>query len=191
MLEAKKLQLKFGATTQSLDFDLIPGSTTWLKGKNGAGKTTLLLTLLGFVPSASGEVVCEGKSINPRNPSATSQFFAYLPQKPDFNFGLSVARIIELAQVDSLNSICQTLGIDQLLTQDVTKLSGGEAQRVLLSIILSSKAKYVLLDEPFASQDVESIGRIKELIKRQASSGRAFLIASHISIAADQELVLI
>lgn len=191
MLETKQLQLKFGATTSNLNLTLKPRTITWLRGKNGAGKSTLLHTLMGFTPAKSGSVICNDVTVNSKNPAATAAFFAYAQQKPDFAFGLSVARVLELGKVDLSGSISQSLGLQKIADQEVTKLSGGEAQRVLLALALSSNAPYVLLDEPFASQDADSIRKIKELFEQQRQAGRCFLIASHIQVEADQELVLI
>ncbi len=191
MLETKQLQLKFGATTSDLNLTLKPKTITWLRGKNGAGKSTLLHTLMGFTPAKSGSVTCDGVTVNSKNPAATAAFFAYAQQKPDFAFGLSVARVLELGKVDLSASISESLGLQKIADQEVTKLSGGEAQRVLLALALSSNAPYVLLDEPFASQDADSIRKIKELIEQQRQAGRCFLVASHIQVEADQELVLV
>ncbi len=191
MLETKQLQLKCGATTSDLNLTLKPKTITWLRGKNGAGKSTLLHTLMGFTPAKSGSVVCDGVTVNSKNPAATAAFFAYAQQKPDFAFGLSVARVLELAKLDLSGSISQSLGLQKIADQEVTKLSGGEAQRALLALALSNNAPYVLLDEPFASQDADSIRKIKELIEQQRQAGKSFLIASHIQVEADQELVLV
>lgn len=180
MLEAKELKLSFGTSNEALNFKLLPNSVTWLRGRNGAGKSTLLLTLMGFQSPGSGGIFWQGGK----------DAFAYVPQKPDFRFSLSVARVLELAQVDLNSEIAQSLGMSALLETAVTELSGGEAQRVLLAIALSKKCEYLLLDEPFASQDMGSISKIKDLIAKQRASGRAVLIASHIEITADQIIEL-
>lgn len=181
MLEVVDLQLKFGSAIGALNFKLAPGTVNWLRGKNGAGKSTLLLTLLGFEEAMAGKIIWQGDR----------QSFAYAQQKPDFAFGLSVSRVLELAGVDNSGEIATALGMQTLLETPVTQLSGGEGQRVLLTIALNKDAQYLLLDEPFASQDVHYIAQIKELIAKQRTAGKSILIASHIEIEADQIVELI
>ena len=181
MLEVIDLELKYGSYSKSLNFKLEPGTLSWLRGKNGAGKSTLLLTLMGFEDARLGKVIWYGQSNS----------FAYAQQKPDFAFALSVQRVLQLAGVDRDSELIKKLGLQQLLDSSVTSLSGGEAQRILLAIAFNSSAPYLLLDEPFASQDVEYVAVIKELLTEQKQKGRAVLIASHIAIEADQIIELI
>ncbi len=98
---------------------------------------------------------------------------------------------MELARVDCKGDIATRLGMSSLLKTSVTKLSGGEAQRVLLAIAFSKSAKYLLLDEPFASQDVQFIEQIKLIMKEQLKLGKTILVASHIAVEADQIIELI
>ncbi len=181
MLEVVDLQLKYGSNIGALNFKLASGTLTWLKGANGAGKSTLLLTLMGFETAREGRIIWDGDT----------QSFAYAQQKPDFAFGLTVERVLELARVDCKGDVASRLGMGSLLKTSVTKLSGGEAQRVLLTIAFSNSAKYLLLDEPFASQDVQFIEQIKLIIKEQLEIGKAILVASHIAVEADQVIELI
>lgn len=180
MLEVKDLKLSYGSNNKTLTFKLSPGSVTWLKGRNGAGKSTLMLTLMGFQNASSGGIFWQGDETA----------FAYAPQKPDFRFGLSVARVLELAQVNSASDTALTLGMSEILDRPVTELSGGEAQRLSLAVAFNKNAELLLLDEPFASQDVESISKIKELIAKKRTAGCAVLIASHIEIPSDQIIEL-
>lgn len=181
MLEVIDLELRYGSNSKGLNFKLEPGTLSWLRGKNGAGKSTLLLTLMGFEDAKTGKVIWQGRS----------NAFAYAQQKPDFAFALTVQRVLQLAEVDLESELITRLGLKPLLDSSVTSLSGGEAQRVLLAIAFNSSAPYLLLDEPFASQDVEYIAVIKELLAQQKLEGRAILIASHIAIDADQIIELI
>ena len=73
-----------------------------------------------------------------------------------------------------------SLDIKSILTKKVTTLSGGELQRVELARAFMRQTPLVLLDEPFASQDIKSIDRIIELMKREMrEKGRAFVVVAH------------
>lgn len=181
MLKASDLLLNFGSNVNPLNFTLNPGTITWFAGKNGSGKSTLLLTLMGFQPLRTGKILY----------TETNNLFAYTPQKSDFAFGLTTQRVLELAKVDITGSVAEMLGIRRFMSTKVTELSGGEAQRILLGITFNKDAKYIFLDEPFASQDRDSIARIKELITEQRAQGKIIVITSHIELDADQIIELI
>lgn len=173
MLKVKDLVLQFGSHTTPLSFEVEPGTTLWLRGENGAGKSTLLLTIAGIIKAKSGSV------------ELSHNAFSYAPQKPSFAFGLEAKRVLELAGIDSTNPLIAKLGIESFLNTPVTELSGGESQRVQIAIALGQGSSYVILDEPFASQDLESIERIKKLIEGAKEEGKTCIVASHIAIDAD------
>ena len=178
MIKVKDLVLQFGSQTEPLSFEVKPGTTLWLRGENGAGKSTLLLTIAGIVKAKSGLV------------ESSHIAFSYAPQKPTFTFGLEAKRVLELAGVDSSSSLIAKLGIESFLNTLVTELSGGEAQRVQIAIALGQRSNCVILDEPFASQDLESIGRIKKLIEEAKVEGKSFIVASHVALDANQVIDL-
>lgn len=178
MLIVKDLVLQYGSHTIRLNFEVKPGTTLWLCGQNGAGKSTLLLTIAGIIKAKNGLV------------ESSHNTFSYAPQKPTFAFGLAAKRVLELAGIDSTNPLIANLGIESFLNTPVTDLSGGEAQRVQIAIALGQRSNYVILDEPFASQDLESIERIKKLIEEAKTEGKTFIVASHIAIDADQKIEL-
>ena len=178
MLKVKDLVLQFGSYSQPINLEVKPGTTLWLRGENGAGKSTLLLTIAGIIRPKSGSI------------ELSQDDFSYAPQKPTFAFGLQTKRVLELAGIDAANPLIAKLGIESFVSTPVTELSGGEAQRVHIAIALNQNAKVVLLDEPFASQDLDSIQRIKDQIVQAKAKGKSFIIASHIDMEAEQTMVL-
>lgn len=180
MLKVRDLQLQFGSNKSALNFEIKPGTTTWLRGDNGAGKSTLLLTILGFVEATGGEIEFD----------QSADSFAYAPQKSAFAFGISTERVLELAKVDTSGTLIEKLGIHTFLGTSITELSGGEVQRVQIAIALSQNANHVFLDEPFSSQDSQSIERIKEAMHSYLKLEKALIVASHLEIEADQILSL-
>ena len=62
----------------------------------------------------------------------------------------------------------------------VTELSGGEKQRVAIALALSIDAPVLLLDEPFAAQDVESTERVIKLLQKAAKNGKTIILVAHL-----------
>jgi zinc transport system ATP-binding protein len=147
-----------------IDADLLRSKITALIGLNGSGKTTLLRALIRECPY-QGEVryfcghdhtrhrpehigyVPQRLSIDARLPLTVREFFALALQRRPLFLGVS-ARVAKRAE-----ALLSRVGASHLLNRPVTKLSGGEMQRVLLSLALEPQPELLLLDEPAAGID--------------------------------------
>jgi len=130
-----------------------------LLGENGTGKTTLIRMLAGNLePDAGTEI----PKLN----------ISYKPQKISPKFqgsvrALIMARIREAAVHPQFNTdVLKPLQIEQLMDQEVANLSGGELQRVALTICLGKPADVYLIDEPSAYLDSEQRLHAAKVIKR-------------------------
>ncbi len=149
---------------QGIDADLLRHKITALIGLNGSGKTTLLRALIRECPY-QGEVryfcghdhthhrpehigyVPQRITIDPRVPLTVREFFALALQRRPLFLGVS-ARVTERA-----TAMLGRVGAAHLLNRPVAKLSGGELQRILLSLALEPQPELLLLDEPAAGID--------------------------------------
>lgn len=145
-------------------------------GPNGGGKTTLLRLLLGFLQPRSGEIQLLADGEN--RPSVAS--IAYVPQqlKLDRAFPISVEEVVltgllsklpwygsfSKIQKQAAYSALELVGMQSLQKASFGKLSGGQAQRVLVARALVSQPKLLLLDEPTASIDPEAQKEIYQLL---------------------------
>jgi energy-coupling factor transporter ATP-binding protein EcfA2 len=80
----------------------------------------------------------------------------------------------------SENQALSDLEISDLAERKETELSGGEKQRVAIALALSIDAPILLLDEPFAAQDVESTERVIKLLQKAAKSGKTVILVAHL-----------
>ena len=147
-----------------IDADLLRNRITALIGLNGSGKTTLLRALIKECPY-QGEVryfcghdhtrhrpehigyVPQRLSIDARLPLTVREFFALALQKRPLFLGVSAWVTTKADQ------LLGRVGAGHLLNRPVAKLSGGEMQRVLLSLALEPQPELLLLDEPAAGID--------------------------------------
>jgi putative ABC transport system ATP-binding protein len=150
-----------------ISFDLNAGDKAVFRGKSGAGKSTVLKTLLGLYPLARGTVYFQGKPLDKSVVAEIRRCAAYIGQEPvlgaetvrealllPFQFKAhSGSKPSESTLIEAL----QTLHLPEaILSQDCSRVSGGEKQRIALARgLLLGKSLY-LLDEVTSALDTES-----------------------------------
>jgi zinc transport system ATP-binding protein len=157
-----------------VSFELKAGEFITLIGPNGAGKSSLIKVLLGLIKADTGSVT---KSSNIR--------LGYTPQKfiPNELIPISVLDFLQLNQkVDTnfLHETAQLTSIESILNHELSSLSGGEMQRVLLARALLAKPNVLILDEPAQNLDVNGQMHLYKLIQDiHQKQGCAVLMVSH------------
>ncbi len=158
----------------AVDVAVAPGEIVTLIGPNGAGKTTLVRALLGLQKLDSGRI--------DRRPDLV---VGYVPQRLQVEptLPLTVRRFLALSapkgRADAAALLAE-VGATRCIDQQVSALSGGELQRVLLARALARKPQLLVLDEPV--QGVDFTGQI-ELFKLIGAlrdrHGCGILLVSH------------
>ena len=168
---------------------LIPqGKLTVILGPSGCGKTTLLRCISGLESRYKGDIYMSGKNVRSTKPSERNismifqDFALYQTMTVKDNIGLSlVSRGMPKEQINSkVVETARMLGIVQLLSKKVTKLSGGEKQRVAIARSFVRSPKLLLLDEPFANLDIDSKKQVRsEFKKHQSGMGVTSVMVTH------------
>ena len=172
-----------------IDCDLRAGEIVTLIGPNGSGKTTLVRVILGVERPEIGEL---RKRAGLR--------VGYVPQRFDIDRALpmTVARFLALG-TDSRNGkverILAEVGAERCAGQQVSALSGGELQRVLLARALLANPDLLVLDEPARGVDQTGEAELYALIgKLRDDRGVGVLLVSHdlhvVMAASDRVLCL-
>jgi len=162
------------AILQSVDIDIAEGEILTLIGPNGAGKTTLVRVLLGLEKPDRGTVL--------RKPGLV---VGYVPQRflTDRAIPLTVSRFIELGrrvEDEDAGRALADVGADKLADRQLSQLSGGELQRVLLARALVGSPGVLVLDEPARGIDYTGEAELYALIGRLRSErGFGVLLVSH------------
>ena len=160
------------------------GSLTAVVGANGAGKSTLLAAIAGVVPLAGGVVNC-----------AAPRRLAYLPQLAalDRDYPLKVSELITLGGWREFGAYrspgkalracaamaAETVGLTGRLGRPIGELSVGELQRALFARLILQNAAVILLDEPFAAVDAQTMSVLLDLVTRWHQEGRTVIAVLH------------
>ncbi|MCC1493163.1 metal ABC transporter ATP-binding protein [Cognatishimia sp. F0-27] len=176
LIAAEGLTVRYGAQTVLNDVDLSvePGEIVTIVGPNGSGKTSLFKAIIGAVPPTSGRIR--------RKPGLR---IGYVPQKLhiDPTLPITVERFMRLTQKVSrkaIKSALETAGVPDLLDRQMSALSGGQFQRVLLARALSTDPEILLLDE--ATQGLDQPGSAsfyRQIEDVRKATGCAVLMISH------------
>jgi ABC-type multidrug transport system ATPase subunit len=158
------------------------GRTTCLIGPNGAGKSTALAMAAGLLPPSSGRIRHGEREIHPL---ACSNSTAYLPQHSSFPSVLTVQELMEFAKaarhskLAEWEAIIEVTGLGPAMHLQVGELSGGWTRRLGLASALIPPASLLLLDEPFAGLDPETLDRLVEHLRQRVEAGSILVLASH------------
>lgn len=156
-------------------------------GPNGGGKSTLLKLILGLIKPEKGEVKVFG-----RKPDKAREMVGYLPQHSLFNtdFPINVFETVMMARyqgffknysnkdVDIVQKALRDVDMQEYQKRQISRLSGGQMQRVLIARALAREPKILLMDEPMASIDPEMQNSFYQLIS-QLKDKMAIVLVSH------------
>jgi ATP-binding cassette subfamily E protein 1 len=132
-----------------------------LLGENGTGKTTFIRLIAGLIKPDDEDAV-----------DLPEFSVSYKPQKISPKFDSSVRNLLHKKIRDSylhpqfISDVIKPLNIEQLMDNDVINLSGGELQRVALTLCMGAPADLYLIDEPSAYLDSEQRIWASKVIKR-------------------------
>jgi NitT/TauT family transport system ATP-binding protein len=149
-------------------FDLRAGSFTSIIGPSGCGKTTLLRIIDGLIAPDSGEVFFNGTPVTSPPPKMGFVFqgFGLLPWRTvqkNVEFGLEIRGVDPAERTEIARKYIQVVGLSGFENHYVHEISGGMQQRVGLARALSIDPDVLLMDEPFASVDMQT----REILQRQ------------------------
>ncbi len=182
LITVQNLSITYGAKTVLKQVDLLvrPGEVVTIVGPNGSGKTSLFRAIIDAKQPKTGTVKLKpGLKIG------------YVPQRLsiDPTFPITVDRFLSLAVSTNNNSHLhplQILGIKHLSKYQLSDLSGGQFQRVLLARALINKPDILLLDEPTQGLDQSGVA----LFYRQIESVRQDIRCAVLMISHDLHVVM-
>ncbi len=185
ILEFKGLGKAFGRhqVLQDITLNIHPQDRIALVGSNGAGKTTLFRCLLGEY-QYQGEVKFDGLAPREHRHAVLSKI-GFVPQLPP-PLKMPVGQLIRFAadvsgsDPQDMIAVVEALGLDyaKITRQAFNKLSGGQKQKLLISIALGRPTELLVMDEPAANLDPDARHVLFKALSERAGEV-AMIISSH------------
>ncbi len=185
MIEIKNVTKKFGKLTaiENITFNIKKSSIYGLVGYNGAGKTTLLKTCAGIYAPEEGAVMIDGENVYDNGKIRNNIFF--VPDEMYFPKGATLLRMknfykgyYENFSEKVFAKMAGAMGLS--LTANIQSFSKGMQRQAEIILAMSTRPKYLFLDEVFDGIDPQKRNLCKNIfIEYMAETDCSILMSSH------------
>lgn len=201
VLEVKGLSRKDGKV-EDVGFELKEGEILGFSGLMGSGRTELMEALFGVVPRKSGDILLRGKRLGHKTTyGALRNRMAFITEDrrgtgffANFSISqnLSISKELLDSRLGGLWGLVDAKGGKAVaerqrkalaikcasVEQNITELSGGNQQKVLIGKWLAAEPEVIIFDEPTRGIDVGSKAEIYRILRRLADEGKGVIMVS-------------
>ena len=206
-IECKGLRFSYDADREILhgvDMAFPKGSFTAIVGESGCGKSTIAAILMGRNKGYSGSITVGGVPLSEISEGSLMENFTYISHqsylfKGTVRDNLLMARPNAgedtlwqvLEQVNLANFLRSEKGLDTVLNEKASNLSGGQCQRLALARALLHDSPVYIFDEATSNIDVESENDIMREIHALAKTKTVILISHRLANVADADNIYV
>ena len=189
-----------------LSFTAAPGQTTAIIGGTGSGKSTLVNLIPRFYDVDSGAVLVDGVDVREITQADLRRRIGFVPQKAvlfsgtiaeNIRYGLETATDAEVqhaAEVAQATEFIDDMpdGLDAVIAQGGTNVSGGQKQRLAIARALVRKPEIYIFDDSFSALDYKTDARLRAALQRETQEATVLIVSQRVSTVmnADQIIVL-
>lgn len=196
-IETRGLVKRFEKTVavDGLDLSVPPGMFYGLLGPNGAGKSTTVSLLTGTRRASEGEILLEGRPLDPHDP-AFKQRIGVVPEEPPLFERLRgaemlvfTARMFGLDPDQAMSRAEELLALLGLTAQGqglVADYSRGMKKKLAIACALIHAPRLLFFDEPFEGVDALSADTIRRVLTGLTARGATVLLTTHILEVAER-----
>lgn len=194
MLEVKNFE--HPTEFSSINFSVRKGEILGFYGLVGAGRSEVMQAVFGLNAAVTGSVLIDGKTVNIKSPAdAVKHGLVYVPEDRQIAgaiLPMSILHNITLASIRSIGNLLNRTKEEAIamplaerlslraanLEQNVSELSGGNQQKVVLSKWLATNPKVIILDEPTKGIDVGAKAAVHSFMSELVQNGLAVILVS-------------
>lgn len=199
VLENVSFTYPSGFGLRGIHLEVRRGSFTALIGPNGSGKSTLVRLISKLLEPDGGRIALAGKPLTEYTPRELARQMAVIPSENYFEFPFRVIEVVAMGRFPHLGRLqrmstedsrivarsLQMTQVEPLQDRQISQLSSGERQRVLIARALAQRSPLLVLDEPNAHLDIHHQIAIFRLLRRlNRRQGMTIIVVLHDLTAA-------
>lgn len=188
-----------------INFSASKGSTTAIIGATGSGKSTLMYLLNRMYDPTFGEILINGHDIKDMDLKELHSHVSFGTQKTmvlnDTVYANVAMNNKDMSREDALKCCEDTLftdafrtlndGIDSLMSEGGSNVSGGQKQRLSLARTIAKDADIYIFDDTFSALDMKTEKIVRENVKNRLKGKTVFMVAQKISTIYDADNILV
>ncbi|MDZ7715537.1 MAG: ABC transporter ATP-binding protein [Balneolaceae bacterium] len=182
------------SVAKNLNIGLRSGELICLLGPNGSGKSTLIKTLAGMLPQLEGEVQLFENNVSDLSAKKIAHYLSTVLTDRVTIGNLSVYQLVAFGRSpytgwlgslsredeEKVRWAIESTGLHDFVHRDISRLSDGERQKVMIARALAQDTSVILLDEPTAHLDLPNRVEIIRLLRKLAhETGKGILLSTH------------
>jgi ATP-binding cassette subfamily B protein len=208
-LEVREVTFRYTGAEEAVlrGVDLIarPGQTTAVIGSTGAGKTTLLHLIPRLFDVDSGSIRVDGVDIRDMDRALIARTIGLVPQRA-YLFSGTVASNLRYGDPDASDEILWRAleiaqaagfvrampdGLDTVIGQGGTTVSGGQRQRLAIARTLVARPKIYLFDDSFSALDTATDAALRAALATEIADAAQVIVAQRVSTIRDADRIVV
>ncbi len=188
IVQIEDVYVRYGdlVAVDGVSLEVHQGECFGLLGPNGAGKTSLLSVIEGLQPATRGRVTLAGFDVRTQA-KQTKRIMGVQLQSSTYFPDLTAVELIQLTasfydlyptRQQAITAL-DRFGLAEKANARVAEMSGGQQQRLSLTLALVNDPKIVLLDEPTTGLDPQARRSVWQNIKQMKAEGRTIILTTH------------
>ena len=186
-VEVKNLTKKFGdlLVLDNISFDVYQGDLLCVVGPTGCGKTTFLNSLTKIYDITSGQILLDGKPVDPKTNNIAYIFqgdstMPWLTVEQNVAFGLDIKHVPKARRDELVAKYLDIVGLTKYKSYYPKQLSASMLQRVSIARAFATEPELLLMDEPYGQLDIELRFKLEdELVKLQEMTKTTVIFITH------------
>lgn len=189
---------------KNISFRLSKGQTLGIIGATGSGKTTLVHLLMRFYDVNKGAIRIGGKDIRTIPEKDLHTLFGIVMQN-DFLFSDTILENIRFGREISQNDIEKAIqisqaydfimsfpeGLNHVLSQKATNISGGQKQRLLIARALANHPEILILDDSSSALDYKTDANLRKAILQNLKDTTSIIVTQRVSSVMNADLIIV
>ena len=177
-IEIKDLTITYGnrQIVENLNLNIQKSEISGLLGPNGAGKSSIYHSIIGLVKPSFGKILIDGTDVTeiPTHLRCSRFGISWVPQYggswTDLTVFENLMAIAELhhknkeERINKVNNLIRKFELQNVIKLKSKFLSGGQIRKLTLAMAMVKNTKILILDEPFAALDPQSVRMIQQII---------------------------